>query len=434
VYLAKESEMIEKAVPWLSALAPVAPDRDLSPASSGAQLTRATRVVGPDAVRWAVEVGQDVAVRVSAEIPGHVGDGGLDVLRMGTESTILELLMILAGEDSGAIATTESLAGIPDFVRRKVSLEELLRGIGLGHAVIAAAFLTECGRLGEAERRHEQMRALSQRMFGYFDAFSTLMAAGYREEQERWEQSETASRFALVEELLQGREQPREPASRRLRYDLARTHVALIVWTTARTLDADEQALLDAARTLIREAGCDQKLVLSAHPGVVWAWVSPSGPSEAFGARVSRLTRPPQTHAAVGSAGVGLVGFRTSHEDASAVFAVRTVKVAPVQTTVYSDVDLLSLLLVDRKRALRFARTELGALAAVEPAVEELRRTLAAYLDEGGSPIAASLRLQVSRNTVTYRIRRAEEMLGRSVVQRRQQLRAALLILQECTR
>lgn len=426
--------MIEKAVPWLRSLAPVGSDRHLLPASSAAQLARATKAVGPDAVQWAVEVGQDVAVRVAAEIPGHVGDGGLDVLRMGTESTILQLLMILAGDDSGEIATAESLGGIPDFVRRKVTLEELLRGIGLGHAVIAAAFLTECGRLGDVEQRHEQMRALSQRMFGYFDAFSTRMAAHYREEQERWAQSEAASRFALVEELLGGHDQPLDLASRRLRYDLTRTHVALIVWTTARTLDADEDALLDAARTLIREAGCDQKLVLSADPGVVWAWVSPKGSAVAFRERAAEVVLPPETHAAIGSAGSGLSGFQGSHADASAAFSVRAVKAGPKEITDYRDVDLLSLLLVDRQRALRFARAELGGLGTMDSATEELRRTLAAYLDEGGSPIAASQRLQVSRNTVTYRVRRVEEILGRPVGERRQQLQAALMIFHECTR
>lgn len=425
--------MSEKAVPWLSSLAPVNSERHLPAASSGAQLTRAAKAVGPDAVQWAIEVGQDVAERVATEIPGHVGEGGLDVLRMGTESTILQLLIILAGDDSATIATDESLGGIPDFVRRKVSLEELLRGIGLVHAVIAAAFLAECGRLGDVEQRHEQMRALSQRMFGYFDAFSTQMAAHYREEQERWEQSEATSRLALVEELLRGHDHPLDLATRRLRYDFVRTHLALIVWTTARTLDADEQSLHEAASALIREVGCDQKLVLSAELGVVWAWVTPKGSPEQFAARAADVTLPPDMRAVAGSPGSGLDGFRASHDDALAAFSLRVATTGRREFTLYRDVDLLSLLLVDRHRALRFARQELAALAVMDPAINDLRRTLAAYLDEGGSPNAAALRLRVSRNTVTYRIRRVEELLGRPVGHRRQQLQAALLIFDECT-
>ncbi len=422
----------ETAVPWLRALQPANPDRRLAPASSGAQLAHAARAVGDGAVQWAVEVGQDVAERVAAEIPGHVGEGGLDVLRMGTESTILQLLMILAGEDTDGIATAESLGGVPDFVRRKVSLEEMLRGIALGHAVIAAAFLTECGRLGDGEQRPEQMRELSQRMFGYFDAFSTQMATSYREEQVRWEQSDAAGRFALVEDLLRGHEQPLDLVARRLRYDVSRTHVALIVWTTARTLDIDEPALHDAARALIRDLGCDQKLVLAADLGVVWAWVSPKDPVEQFAARVAALTPPRGIRVTVGSSGSGLAGFRASHEDAVAAYSLRTPVNGRREVTVYRDVDLLSLLLVDRPRALRFARAELGPLAVGEPAIDDLRRTLAAYLDEGGSPNAAALRLRVSRNTVTYRIRRVEDLLGRSVGERRLQLLAALMIFREC--
>ena len=415
------------AVPWLALLEPTERGRGLTPASSGAQVTRAVRAVGRDAAQWAVEVGQEVAERVALEIPGHAGDGGFDVLRMGTESTTLQLLIALAGAEIETAVTPESLGGIPDFVRRRVSLDEMLRGIALGHSVIAAAFLAECVRLGDAENRHEQMRTLSQRMFVFFDVFSTQMAAFYREEEARWAQSDAASRLGIVRQVLRGQETPTDAAARRLRYGLGRTHVALIVWSSARTLEADQDALYDVAWELLTRAGCEQKLVLHVGIGVVWAWASPADDPQVFAERLDAASLPAHTHAVFGPPGRGIAGFRASHIDAEAAFALQSPSHSPAAVTAYRDVDLLSLLLADRERAVRFARAELGPLGA--PEFDELRRTLAMYLEEGGSPAAAARRLAVSRNTVSYRVRRAEELLGRPLTQRRQHLQAALAIL-----
>ncbi|XPP26997.1 MAG: PucR family transcriptional regulator [Leucobacter sp.] len=422
------------AVPWLASLAPSEEGRSIVPASSAAQIARAVRAAGADAAQWAVEIGHDVAERVQLEIPAHAGDGGFDVLRMGTESTALQLLIVLSGTDVDSAVTSESLGGIPGFVRHRVSLDELLRGIQLGHSIIAAAFLAECGRLGDPEQRHEQMRTLSQRMFAFFDVFSTQMAASYREEEGRWAHSDASARLAVVEDLLRGHELDPRVISRRLRYDLSRGQLAVIVWSSARTLEADQQALYEASSELMRQAGAEQRLVLSAGVGRVWAWASPKGDPRELLDRLSAVPLPLNTHAAFGGAGTGIAGFRASHEEAEAVFRLRSVLQDPPETTAYHEVDLLSLLLADRERALRFARRELGALADSAPATVELRRTLAMYLEEQGSPHAAGHRLMVSRNTVTYRVRRAEELLGRPIATRRAQLQAALTILAECER
>ena len=428
------AEAAAAAVPWLPRLSPNDTARGLAPASSGGLVTRATRVVGANAVQWVVELGHEVAERVAAEIPSHVPDAGFDVLRMGTESTCLLLLITLTGPELQAPVTPEAHAGIPDFVRSNVGLDELLRGIRLGHSVIAAALLTECARLGDPELRHEQMRTLSQRMFAFFDSFSTQMAAAYREEEVRWAQSEAASQLAIVEEILRTQEAPSGIMQRRLRYDLSREHVALIVWSSARTLDADQSGLHEAANELLRHTGYEQKLVLTASLGVVWAWATPRAEASSLIERLTKATLPADTHAAIGPAGRGLEGFHGSHADAQAAFAMRSKHPTEHAITRYSEVDLISLLLADQSRALRFANRELGPLAAHDDATKELRRSLKAYLDSGGSPHTAARWLAVSRNTVTYRVRKAEELLGHEIGGRRAQLQAALAILDECDR
>jgi DNA-binding PucR family transcriptional regulator len=78
------------------------------------------------------------------------------------------------------------------------------------------------------------------------------------------------------------------------------------------------------------------------------------------------------------------------------------------------------------EEARRFVARELGDLAAEDKAVARLRDTLRVFLEEGGSFQATALRLGVHKNTVAYRVRRAEELLGRRVRERRLELETAL--------
>jgi DNA-binding PucR family transcriptional regulator len=63
--------------------------------------------------------------------------------------------------------------------------------------------------------------------------------------------------------------------------------------------------------------------------------------------------------------------------------------------------------------------------------MSDLRATLLAYLEEQNSPHAAAQRLHVSRNTVSYRVKRAEELLGLEWRQRRYELQTALLLARD---
>ena len=46
-----------------------------------------------------------------------------------------------------------------------------------------------------------------------------------------------------------------------------------------------------------------------------------------------------------------------------------------------------------------------------------MRHTLSAFYEEGSSFVRAARRLGVHENTVTYRVQRAEELLGHSVTE-----------------
>ncbi len=73
-----------------------------------------------------------------------------------------------------------------------------------------------------------------------------------------------------------------------------------------------------------------------------------------------------------------------------------------------------------------FVTRELGPLAQQSRAASDLRQTLAAYLDTERSLIRAAERLHVARNTVAYRVRKAEDLLHRDLHDRTTELQCAL--------
>ncbi|MBF6278399.1 MULTISPECIES: helix-turn-helix domain-containing protein [Nocardia] len=97
----------------------------------------------------------------------------------------------------------------------------------------------------------------------------------------------------------------------------------------------------------------------------------------------------------------------------------------------YADVELVCLTTgdgsIDAMRTL-IAR-ELGRLAARGEATERLRETLRVYLASGCHAGRTGEVLGVHPNTVRYRVRHAEGMLGRIVEERRVHIELALRAL-----
>jgi DNA-binding PucR family transcriptional regulator len=98
------------------------------------------------------------------------------------------------------------------------------------------------------------------------------------------------------------------------------------------------------------------------------------------------------------------------------------------QVVGYAQVELVSLLASDLPRAREFVATRLGPLAAASEPARRLRETLSAFLAVGGRSSRAAKELYVHQNTVVYRVKRAEELLGRRVNDEPLELMCALLL------
>ncbi|WP_354698739.1 hypothetical protein DSM112329_04432 [Paraconexibacter sp. AEG42_29] len=107
---------------------------------------------------------------------------------------------------------------------------------------------------------------------------------------------------------------------------------------------------------------------------------------------------------AVGSAGSGVAGFRSSHHEAMEARRVARLLAVPTSGPVqHRDVALLALLTHDLVQARRFLAATLGSLAGAEPPARRLAATLRVLLEEQGSPRRAGRRLGVHENTVAKR-------------------------------
>ena len=96
--------------------------------------------------------------------------------------------------------------------------------------------------------------------------------------------------------------------------------------------------------------------------------------------------------------------------------------------TSYAKIELVSLLAGDLARARGFVARQLGPLASTAEPAGRLRETVLAFMVSGGSATRVAKELYVHQNTVAYRVKRAEEMLGRKVSERPIELSCALTL------
>lgn len=396
---------------WVHRLAPTDELPVPVPVSGPELLARVTAEVGPQAVAWAAQVGAETATRIIEEMPYFGPDERwTELLRMGTESATLSALLMLASPYGDVPPLTdEAKCAIAPYVEQGISLDQVLRGIRLGHAGMSSAFLGACGALVEDEDRVAVTRAVSARLFEHIDRFAREAAEFYKECYERWSRSATAVVRATVEALLAGQTVSAADL-KSLPYSLTQHHRAIVV----SKVTSEGLRLQQIAHDALRCIGSTTQLIVPASETTVWAWGGcPPGSAAQTSSLVARVY--PGAHVAVGPMVTGLDGFRRAHLDALAVSRIQRLSSRPREVLVFDDVEMVTLLMQDPLAATRFMRRVLGPLAATGEQNEDLRATVKTYLDVHGSPSAAAQRLHLARNTVSARVQRASTLLHREI-------------------
>lgn len=383
------------------------------------------------------EMSVDVTQVIGERLPGLLPNPELfEGNRASTEASILGFAQILEhGADPAATSLgAATLAYTQEAAQRGIPLTTLIRSYRLGHA---AAWERVAGLIADQavdpEQRAIATALCSTWLFAYVDAALCLAEDFYSAERERWVRSTAATRGETIATILAAEPIDIAVASRRLGYELDRTHTAVIAWLNAHDEGRDIHAAMEAAITQVRERlGAGRALVHPLGMLSIAAWI---GTQEAVPSlqlddlRVdARVARGVQI--AIGEPAPGISGFRRSHSEALQARRVAELAGRPPGTiTSYARVALAALATTDLDHARRFVQRELRDLVREDDFTTRLTATLRTYLDEQSSRSRTARRLGIHENTVRYRIKQAEEILERSVDRRTLELRVALALL-----
>lgn len=381
---------------------------------------------GVDGLGWSVEVSEEVVETIFASMPSLAAESTLrQVFTRGVRASLLREMRQAAGDDVDPL-TAEGGDVARDFVRRGLDLTTLLESIRIGGAVSASAFITGANQLVEdPERRADEIQRLSRLFFGTLEQFSRQMSEVYGLEQARWRASQSAERLGAINAVLASREGTTRVSIDALQYDLDVMHVALITWAETPSFD-DPARLAKAATDELRAHGATSTIVVPVGIGTAWAWGTVHDPRPA----APPVDPPPGILVATSQVHRGEAGFRRAHREAKDVeHLLRLAGPSPRRSLRHADVELAVLLASDLENAQHFVRRQLGRLAVDDERMAGIRTTLWLYLEHERS-VATVAGLQfLARNTVTYRVKQAEQLIGRRIDDARLDIHAALLIV-----
>lgn len=317
------------------------------------------------------------------------------------------------------------------FARQHAPSQALVEIYRYGTNITYDALLDELldEDLGKDELRQAILLTWN-RLTAYVDA---AVVGTLREYDDEWilaRHPDAPRRLNIVRQLLSNTaiSDTRE-LSIRLGYDLGRIHTGCVLefrisvppeerYTRSHRILTHAAQLLDGAALIIPIGGDE-----------TWGWIAT--PTPPASERLNDLGSLLAAHAStlsVGRPGRGPEGFRESQREANwaAKTARRTARSHPV--TFYADVSAISMM-TDAVQSNDFVLKELGSLASSDDEAIRLRQTIRVYFDSGMNAARAAAQLNTHKNTVTYRLRKAEARRGRPLGERRFELELALRLI-----
>jgi len=396
-------------------------------------VTELTADVATAVARQVVAVCADVFEAILREMPELRDDkSALAVLDSSVHGNVDTCLQILLHRIDVADVHVPTAAA--EYARRLAQrgtpLAALLRTYRLGHARFSDWLLSELARQTDnAELISATALNMSRIVARYIDLTSESMVAAYDQESLNWARKRSAARAARIRDLISGERVDASEAEATLGYRLRQNHAGLVCWVDTAAGAADEITRLERAiGRVARQAGCPgEPLFLPRDESSAWAWL-PLGvrgafdPAAASGAQVDSGLR-----FAFGDAANGATGFRLTHQQAIAAEAVALAAgTAAPRVVAFGEVAPVAMMLRSEELLRAWVLSALADLATDDEDHARLRDTLLVFLQSGGSYKTTAEQLTLHRNTVQYRIRKAEEGLGRPVGEKRQDVELAL--------
>jgi hypothetical protein len=385
------------------------------------------------------ELAADIYRLIVKEIPALRGDSRvLTLLEASVAENVSTMLHILQhGID---LENVRAPAAAEEYARRLAQhgapVAALLRAYRIGSARFEEWCLAELGRRPDSA---SVVSATGMRIAGtlnaYIDRVSEEVLGAYESEKEKWLRNQSAARAARVRALLR-EEQPDVAASEAiLGYRLRQYHLGVVTWITGAQAGGNALGLLERATgEVAAQAGCDGRLMfVPQDESSAWAWLPLGGRRDVSLADVSvkSIGSGERIQFAFGEPALGVTGFRRTHQQAVSAQAVALAAgPAAPPVTAFAEVAPLALMSGSLELLRAWVAETLGPLAGDDENNARLRETLRIFLQENLSYKATAERLVLHKNTVQYRVRKAEESLQHPVTRDRLLVELALLATQ----
>jgi hypothetical protein len=249
------------------------------------------------------------------------------------------------------------------------------------------------------------LRDATRTIYSYMKVVIPLVAGEYDAERERLATRPDLDRLRRVQAALAGDD------TAAIGYPLEGSHVAIVA------------AGALAGETLLSVAGHlgAAALTVRGPDGRCWAWLRTAGLNELRERLRSAGFDGP---AGLGGPARGAPGFRVAHRRARVAEWVARARGGSLVDLRSAALEALAL--GDQHTAREITQAELGPLAAADPRLVRLRATLEAWFASRERLGETASALGVAPRTVSYRLRRAEGLLGHTISERRVELDASL--------
>jgi len=342
------------------------------------------------------------------------------------------LSMLREGEDPRSVQPPPEAVGYAkEYVLRGLELSLMQRAYRTAQGVFGGIILAQLrAATNDPDHLAEAMAFFNAWIFAWVEAVERRLTDVYDGEREESMRDAAAVRAAEVRALLGGTRVDAAAVSLRLGYELERFHVGYVIWSEEGGEVPGEAgdlfaAMERAAATVADSLGAGTPLTVAEGRHLA-CWAGRQSAPDLARLRLPRAAGGGLS-VATGTPAHGVEGFVLSYREALQARRVAQLRgESGAARASFPELSLEALLLENPEAARRFAARELGPLANPDDATVRLASTLAIFLEEGSSFVRAAERLGVHRNTVAYRIQRAEALVDRPLDERQLELRVAL--------
>lgn len=386
-----------------------------------------TRSMSVNLARVIIELGDvrlleilGAAVEGNVETILHILQHGISPEHVNPPSAAFEHARRLAQNGVPLHALVRAYRLGQEFLLRE-AFEELERSIEVPHVVFDAT------------------RKIVSMTFSYIDWISQQVIAVYEEEQAeqaQWLGGRDSNRSRKVRDLLSGKESDANVLREVSGYILDQHHIAVIAWTSTSLSPKGVPGLLDGAvKDLERRLNCPGKaLVVPCDMRTIWAWLplgrnEPTSKAKLLAAELGSISEDSEVSVALGGLGSGLLGFRDSHWQAVEAQRLASVAAHRPPFVLYSDPEVraAATLCSNLGQTKELVRAVLGPLATDDVPRAQLRESLLTFLSTSCNYTATAELLSLHKNSVRYRVSKAQQERGAAVDDTRLDLELALV-------